>query len=360
MKQALKRMLCIVLTLALALPFFAGCSSDKGTAVKYGDYKISRAMFRYMCCVEKTNFLYEAYGVDSSTVSASKLTDNPSIWAAVSGEGESLGDVLKKRVLEEVRVTLYLEQYAKENGYVLTSTLRQSVEKEFNTMLTDFSDKKEFNQYLKRYGITYEEMIDYQCMQALAWRGAELLFGENGSMRVTEDSARKYYNANYATVESIFINTKNKTYPNGKTVALPAAEREEKEALADSLYQKLLAGENFGDLYLEHSDDQKVTEEIAQNGVTFAKGSGFASAAVEEAIFAMEVDGIRRIDDAAGVYLVARRQLNQKNFEDSKESIISILEKERKKGLVSGKEDQFSVDEDFIASLDIASINHVV
>ena len=342
MKQALKRMLCIVLTLALALPFFAGCSSDKGTAVKYGDYKISRAMFRYMCCVEKTNFLYEAYGVDSSTVSASKLTDNPSIWAAVSGEGESLGDVLKKRVLEEVRVTLYLEQYAKENGYVLTSTLRQSVEKEFNTMLTDFSDKKEFNQYLKRYGITYEEMIDYQCMQALAWRGAELLFGENGSMRVTEDSARKYYNANYATVESIFINTKNKTYPNGKTVALPAAEREEK------------------DLYLEHSDDQKVTEEIAQNGVTFAKGSGFASAAVEEAIFAMEVDGIRRIDDAAGVYLVARRQLNQKNFEDSKESIISILEKERKKGLVSGKEDQFSVDEDFIASLDIASINHVV
>ena len=338
--------------------FATGCSAGNKNAITYKGEALSTAVFRYLCSQKKTDYLYEAYGVNKSSVSSSQLQDNPSIWVAVSADGVTVADTLKSEVLDEAKLFLYMSDYAKSKGYTLGAEEKKLIKSEFDKVVSNYGDKKTFNREMKKYGVTYEQILEYNYLQTLAYQGMNLLFGENGTQRISDESLQKYYKNNYATVSCIFINTKSKTYSNGKVVGMPESERAEKKALADDLFAKVQAGEDFAALALKYSD-QKVDEESAKKGYTFAK-NGFVNAQAEEKIWTMKTGEFARVDTDGGVYILCRKNLNAEYFETAKEAIRAELEQIKKYALVSEAEKNFKVDEKFLNELDIKELLHVV
>lgn len=360
MKKRMKKILCLCLAMIfVALPLCACGGVDTGAAVSYEKLKVSRAIFQYLCCLEKTSYLYEAYGVDPSQVSTSQLEDNPMIWTAVDATGTSVSDSLKTDVLEEVQRLLYFKKYAQDQGFVLSDESKKSIKESFNQMISQFEDKKAFNKEMKKYGIDYDEMFEFYQMQSLASKGEDLLFGENGKMKVSEETAKQYFNDKYVTIGCIFINTKNKTFPNGKVVALPADEKAAKEKQADSVMSRVLAGEDFDTLCVENSDQDIITLEKAKEGYTFTDG-GFVNSDVEKKAFEMKNGDIARVDTDGGVYILQRRVLNSSYFESESEIIISQIAELKKYSLVNAEAENFKMDEDFLNGLDIVALPHVV
>ena len=360
MKKNMRKIISFCLALIFAVLPLASCGNvDTGAAVKYEKLEVSRSIFQYLCCLEKTKYLYEAYGVDSSQVSTSQLEDNSMIWTAVDGSGTSVADTLKTDVLEEVQRLLYFKKYALEQGFVLNDESKKAIKQSFNEMIAQFEDKKAFNKEMEKYGIDYDEMFEFYQLQSLAAKGEDLLFGENGSMKVTEDTAKDYFNDKYVTVGCIFINTKNKTFPNGKVVVLPADEKKAKEEQADSVYNRALAGEDFDTLCVENSDQGSITLEKAKEGYTFTTG-GFVNGDAEKKAFEMKNGDIARVDTDGGVYILKRLVLNTSYFESESETIISQIAELKKYSLVNAEAEKFKLDEDFLNSLDIVALPHVV
>lgn len=360
MKKNMKKLLSLCLALLFVVLPLASCGNvDTGAAVKYGKLKLSRSIFQYLCCMEKTSYLYEAYGADSSQVSSSQLEDSEMIWKATDASGVSVADNLKMEVLEDVQRLLYFQQYALDQGFVLDDESKKAIKESFNKMIAQFEDKKEFNDAMEKYGIDYDEMFEYYQIQSLAAKGEDLLFGENGSMKVTEETAKEYFNNKYITVGCIFINTKNKTFPNGKVVVLPADEKEAKEKQASSVYDRALAGEDFDTLCVENSDQGTITLEKAKEGYTFTTG-GFVNGDAEKKAFEMKNGEIARVDTDGGVYILQRRSLNNSYFENEAETITAQIVELKKYSMVNAEAEKFKMDEDFINTLDIAAIPHVV
>ena len=359
MKKIVLRSLSLLLSLVMLVPLFAGCSKVETKAcISYGDQSVSRAIFQYLCSVEKTNYLYEAYGIDSSTVSSSQLQDNASIWSAKSADGVTVAEELKMEVIESVEISLYLAAYAVSQGYSLTAEQKKLIQEDFDEIVASFETKSAFNEHMAQYGTDYDQILQYNYIQNLAWQGNELLFGEGGKMAINEESAKKYFKDRYITADCIFINTKNKTYPNGKTVILPASEKEEKENLATDLFARIQAGEDFAELCLEYSD-LAVTEEVAKSGYTFEEG-GMGGGEVEKKAFEMKEGEFARVDTADGVYLLRKNALNMEYFENSKDTIIEKLVNAKKLSLVLEVMDQFEIDDEYMNSLDISALLHMV
>ena len=302
--------------------------------------------------------MYEAYGVSKSSVSSSQLQDNASIWQATSSDGSTVADTLKSEVLDEAKLFLYMSHYAKSKGYTLGVEEKKLVKKEFDNLVSNYGDKKTFNREMKKYGVSYDDMLEYNYLQTLAYQGINLLFGDNGTQRISDENLGKYYKNNYATAACIFINTKDKTYSNGKVVGMPEEEKQEKLALAEDLFAKVQAGDDFAALALEYSD-QAIDEESAKKGYTFSKG-GFVNAQAEEKIWSMKNGEFARVDTDGGVYILYRKPLNADAFEKVKENIRTQLEEVKKYALVSEVDKEFKINEKFLNELNIQEIPHVV
>ncbi|MBR5295683.1 MAG: peptidylprolyl isomerase [Clostridia bacterium] len=359
MKKKIVRLISLLLAvISLMLPL-ASCSGvNTSAAVKYEGEKVSCSLFQYLCSLKKTEYLYEAYGLDSSSTSSSQLQDNAAIWIAQSSDGSTVGDTLKSEVLDDVKLLLYMKAYAEKEGYKLDKDQKKLVEKEFNKMVTEFGDKASFNKEMRRYGIDYDQMLEYNYLQTLAYQGMQLLFGENGTMKISEEATEKYYKENYATASYIFINTKNKTYSNGKVVALPEEEKQAKLALADTVFEKAQQGEDFASLILNYSDKES-DEAFAKNGETFLKGA-FENSLAEKKIWEMKSGEIARVDTDGGVYILCRKNIDMNYFESAKQTIAKALEDVKKFSLIDKVESEFELNEEFLNALNISELVHVV
>ena len=358
MKMRKIRITAFLLALTLfSLPFFTSCGAGK-SAVEFQGEEVDTSLFQYLCSLKKTSYLYEAYGVSESQVSSSQLQDNAAIWSATAEDGATVGDTLKSEVLDEVKLFLYMAKYAKDKGFTLGAEEKKIVKAQFDKAVANYGDKKEFNKAMKEYGVDYDQLLEYNYFQTLAYQGLELTFGENGTRRITDESVEKYFKDHYITTQCIFINTKDKTFPNGKVVGLPSEEKEAKMALADTVFQKATAGEDFTSLVMTYSD-QGGEEESAKAGLTFREG-GFVNAKAEKKAFEMKVGDIIRVDTDSGVYILCRKSLDQSYFDQAKDSIRTELEEVKKYALVSDVEKEFKINTDFLNKLDIASLPHVV
>lgn len=358
MKKIFRSVLVLALCCALLLPAFSACSSGFETKpfLEYGSQSMTGAVFQYLCCLEKTNYLYEIYGKDSSSTSASALTDNPSFWVMQDENGTTVGEALKSGVLQNVKVMLYLAQYAVDAGYSLTDSDKAKMKANLDQLASNFHTKKEFNRAIAQYGVNYNLLYDYYLLQGQASIGNYLLFGENGKYTVNDDRTREYYVNNYTTIQAIYINNVNKTYANGKTVYMPDEEKAQKTALAEEVYRKLLAGESASELARAYSE--RSTETTLEKGYTF-KAGGFGVTQVEEAAKGLKIGESAKVETASGIYLIQRLALNMDMLTNEKDSISEELENADKLRLVNSVASQFTLNEDFYASIDVAALTHV-
>ena len=355
MKKTTIRFLALALALCLLLPALSSCGSG-GAAVRYKDFSLSKAIFQYQCSMDKTTYLYEANNTTREKTPTSQLQDVPAIWAMEDADGTSVADTLKNEAVAKMKWLLYLEQYAKDHGGTLTAEQKSSVQNSLNEFIKkNFKTKDEFNKAMKPYGITYNDMLEYNYHQGLASLGSDLLFGEKGEKAITDASLKAYFEKNYLTCSFVYINDQTKTLPNNKTVHLSDSEKTEKRALADSLYERALAGEDVGELYRTYSDRKTGEEGVTY---TFARGT-LGNEEAEAALADLNVGAITKVTTTHGIFILQRRSLNEAWFTQEKETIREALEEEKKQEILTGDDAAFQVDQSFVDGIDIATLPFV-
>ena len=357
-KKILLRPVAAILSLVLLCCSFVGCAAKKDV-VRYENLAVTSDIFNYLCSLKKTEYLYDAYQLSPSDVSSSQLQDNELIWATKDVDNVTVADHLKMAVLEEVQSLLYFAHIAVEQGYTLNSEQIKILENGFKkNIVSQFETKKEFNDYMKNYGITYDGMLEYYKLQTLAEQGTELLFGEAGTAKVSDEAAKAHFNKSYITMSAIFINTKNKTYPNGKVVLLPESEKAEKLRLVEETASRLAAGEDFAAL-CEEVSDAKVSRDEAEKGATILKGSHSVSI-VNDKLVEMKTGEYTRVDVDDGVYFIKRLSLDNSYFESEKEALVEEVEALKRADMIAQKFEQFVIDEAFVEAIDVAKMAFVV
>ena len=354
----IRRFTALFLCFAALAFLFSSCSSfATASFLTYRDQTVPQAIFQYLCCVEKTNYLYELYGADRSTTKASSLQDSPAIWTAADADGKTMGEHLKENVLDSLRVMVYLAQYGVDEGYTLSASDEASVKKNLDSLAANFNTKSEFNELIAQYGVDYDLLYEYYLLQARASIGNYMLFGDNGKMAVTDAKVREYYSSHYQTVRLILINNQSRTYPNGKTVYLPEDEKERKTALADEILEKLKAGEDYAALCRAYSDGYTDEETIA-SGFTFKSGDD-AARLWEKSIPSDAKNGEwMKIETEGGIFLIAKAALDQTKLDAEKDSISDELENELKKELADSVSSEMNVDREYLDSVSVADLVH--
>ena len=343
---------CVLLSLA-----FTSCGGvDTKKAVSYEDYSLSRAQFQYLCCLKKTEDLYELYQLSPESTSSRALQDNAAFWTAADETGKTLGETLKEEVLQDVKELLYLEQVAKNADLTLTDAEKQEIRAQFDKLLTSYRDKDELNETMAQYGVDYDELLSYTYHQNLAHQGRTLLFGNGGSARVSDAAVQKRYEESYYAVQYLYLNHKNKTYPNGKTVVLPESESKAVQEKAEELLLRLTAGEDFLTLCAAYSES---TDTAAATGLVLEKGA-FGDAAAEQAFLSSDGKQIEKVVTDQGIYLFRRTSLPASPAAEQQSALRSALEDEKLRERIRSVEDDFSVAESFLSSLDIATLPHVI
>ena len=352
----MKKILSLVLVCVLLSLSLLSCGIDTKKAVSYKDYSLTRALFQYLCCLKKTENLYELYHLSPDSTSSRALQDNEAFWTAADENGKTLGETLKESVLQDVKEMLYLEQIAKDAKHTLTDAEKNELRTQFDKLLTSYRDKNDLNEAMAQYGVDYDELLSYTYHQNLATQGRTLLFGKGGSARVSDSAVQTRYEETYFSVQYLYLNHKTKTYPNGKTVVLPDSESAVKLALADELLSRALAGEDFLSLCAEATE---ATDPTAATGLLLEKGA-LTDAAAEKAFLSSDGKAVEKVVTDQGIYLFRRLPLPATPGEDQQSAIRSALEEEKLKAQIEKEADAFSVAESFVNSLDIATLPHVI
>ncbi|MBQ3865669.1 MAG: peptidylprolyl isomerase [Clostridia bacterium] len=358
MKKLSLRFLSLVLALVLGALSLTSCAGG-GAAVKYRDLEVSTAIFQYLCCLDKTGYLYEANRTTAEKTQASQLTDVPAIWAMVDDDGKTVADNLKDGVVKKLEWMLYLEQVALDKKQSLSDEDKARIKNSLNELVKKFETKTEFNKVMKNYGINYDQMYDYYLHQGLAYIGNELLFGEGGSMEISESTAKAFFQKSYVTVECVYINTKNVKHGNGKTVYMSDSEKKLRYDAIDAYQARLDEGADFQALNQEYAASEDPACKYFQiSNLTFARG-GTGDPEVEEAAFALSVGEMKRLETDKGVFFLQRRGLNNAYFDNEMETITQFLEDTKRDELLAAAGKDFVLNETYIDSISVADLTFV-
>lgn len=151
-----------------------------------------------------------------------------------------------------------------------------------------------------------------QCYQALN----DYYFGENGVNAPSDEDIQKYYEENYITAKHILISTVDPA--SGETKRTD----EEAKKEAQSILDRIKAGEDFDTLMNEYSEDTGLSNN--PNGYTFTEGqmvTEFYDGA--KALAEDEVSELVKSD--YGYHIIKRVKLDDSQLENYKNDIVSAI-----------------------------------
>ena len=151
-----------------------------------------------------------------------------------------------------------------------------------------------------------------QCYQALN----DYYFGENGVNAPSDEDIQKYYEENYITAKHILISTVDPA--SGETKRTD----EEAKKEAQSILDRIKAGEDFDTLMNEYSEDTGLSNN--PNGYTFTEGqmvTEFYDGA--KALAEDEVSELVKSD--YGYHIIKRVKLDDSQLDNYKNDIVSAI-----------------------------------
>lgn len=333
-----------ILVLLLTLLLLVSCSEKPSQpALTCGSTEISREVFYSHLVNYKNDFLYNYLGI---------MEDNEAIWTQDSpgGRNENVAEAVTRMAVEDMMQFAWVVEYAVKNGAKVTDAEKAEIESSVKTMKEGFESEEEYNEYLKKLGLTEEEFKSYLESTKLYDKGFEALIGEGGEYSVAEEEYREYYDENFFTVKHIYLDDEYYYDENGTPVALTDEERLQKLTFANNLLTDLENGTSIDVLYM-FSEDGAQSE--YPNGITF--GKGFTSdPSYEEAVLQMEI-GERKIiqPDGGGIYVVERVVLLSEDYAEYEEYIKAAIYQEVSEKIYSDHKNEVSVNYDVVNSMNI-------
>lgn len=342
--MALKtRVLCFLFALFfVCLPL---CSCAAHGVVSYGSQTLDDRLFSYALTLNKTQTLSKITGTSKD------LTDDESIWSSTLSDGSTYADLVLSSTLKTMKMTLFYCDYAKKNNISLTEEERAAALENVTAIVDSFSSREAFDKYMSAYGFDYDLLCRYYLQDYLSQKGMRAYY-KNPLTSLTQADVLRYYEEEYVTAAYLFVNTKVKTLPNGKTMLLT----EEEISSARALFRNL--------------------EEQAQNGVPFSEflstaevkcpfEGGLASTFLLSSVLPVNLNAALKEKDAGtlfsveeedGLYLVKKEEISQDFFNENLDALTLSLISVREEELLKEKDSDFFVDTAYFDSIDIATL----
>ncbi|KNZ68901.1 PpiC-type peptidyl-prolyl cis-trans isomerase [Thermincola ferriacetica] len=304
-----------ILGLALILVFavvVAGCGAK--TVAEVNGEKITQEQLDKR--VNKMKLAYEQQG------------------ASFEGEqGKQMLEAIKKQTLDQMIDQLLIKQAAEKEGVAPSDA---EVQKRFDEIKKRFKSEKEFEDALKNYNYTEEELKEYIAQQAMT----DALFQKvTKDVKVTEEDMKKYYEERKDSFkEPEKIKARHILIKFDTANEKVGRKEEEAKKMAEELIAKLNNGADFAELAKEKSEDPG-----SKNDGGLLKdpmGSDYFARGVmvkefDDAAFALKKGEITKkpVKTQFGYHIIKvedKKPEKQKTYEEAKEQIKKDLPNTRK------------------------------
>lgn len=298
----IKKIVAAVLVLAFTI-FVAGCGSK--TVAKVNGEKISQTDLDKR--MKKVKLAYEGQGVKFD-----------------GQQGQMMLKAIEQQQVEEMINQKLLLQAAEQEGVVATKDV---INKRFDEIKKNFDTEQKFNDAMKMYGYTEEElreMLKYDISYAALYDKV------TKDIKVTDDEIKKYYDQNkdkYKDPEKVQVRHILVALETQDKKTKRTDEQAKKEA--EKILAELNAGADFAKLAKEKSDDPGSKDKGGLYKDIPKTGSGFAQEFIDAA-FALKSGQITQkpVKTQFGYHIIkvdAKTPEKQLTFDEAKERIQKDL-----------------------------------
>jgi len=290
MKKPVSKYVLIVLAAVVAVAVIIGiiaASAGQDYVAMINNEKISRGQYNYYLFIQKANMLQKAMQLD-------KTVDEATFWNTKIG-GENAIDIAKKNALEGMREMKIQLSKAKEAGMKLTTEEERFIDDYIKSQIIDNEElgagsRTRANTKLKEiYGITVDEMEKFQKEVFLVQNFAA---SEIEKINVDEAGIEKFYNENKELYKESAMRQDGAEAVWARHILIKADKANateeqiaEAKKKAEDILAKVKAGEDFGKLAKEYSEDN---EQNKNNGGSYVFSKGVMVSEFEEKAFSME------------------------------------------------------------------------
>ncbi len=299
----------------MCLPILFSCTSgDKAVAMSVENGENVSVNFLYLLTsIQKSMYadMVNSYGGDWNTV-------------VNADTGETFSDMLQGLVIKSAQSSLICEHlHDTVYGLELTDEQKQSIDTQIQSMTENYGSKELLEEKLSTYSADIETLERYFELSIKQANLYNAFYSESGVHKISDEQIMKYFEENYSIVTHIYFNTVSKIKPDGTAVSLTAEEKAQKQATAEDVYNRALAGEDFYELRTQYSEDSYESE-YYPNGffVTYDTSfpTEFTVAAME-----MQVGDLRYVNsDTSGIHIMRRLPMNSQLY-NSDENVYATI-----------------------------------
>lgn len=216
----MKKIIALILALA-ALVAFAACGNEEDTidnpnpskplensgitVMSYEGETINSGMYAFIFSYLKTKKMYyfQMYG------SSQTVEDTQSFWNTYY-DGKTIGEAALQDIQDHCKMLLICNKMASEYNVSLNNEEQGQVEDELNDWISSYGSVEGLSDFLKRYGISVDDLEKYLEKNYLIVSLQNKLCSEGGVCEVTDDEVNKQINETYSKVTHIYLS--DKTY----------------------------------------------------------------------------------------------------------------------------------------------------
>lgn len=310
------------------------------------------------------NFIYLMASMNKTMYGQVVAQSSDGNWNQVvfEDEGKTWSDLLMDVVLEDTQNLLICEYlYDDVYGLKLTNEDELVMEEQYAAYESAAGGKAAFEEMLSAYSAdkkTFERYLELVVKQL----GLQnYLYGtENGVRRIDESVIKQTFADSYAIVTHIYFNTVNKKNPSGQLISLTEEEAAEKKALAESVFNMIMAGEDFYVLKEQYTEDLYESE-YYPNGFFVTNDSTFP-AAFTTAALEMAVGDYKLVDSGNGLHILYKLPMDESLYNSNADiynTIYSRLMSVDYSGLLDEHIGKIKIDNEGIKAIDEINIQNI-
>ena len=168
--------------------------------MSYEGESISTGLYSFIFSYQKTNMLYSYQNLGVSDA----VEDTEAFWNSETENGK-LGELTVKDINDHCRMILLCNKMASEYGVKLGETELEYVEEEINDLTAAYGSTAGLDEYLKRYGVTAEDVENYFSDKYLILSLRNTLCAEGGICEVSKTDVNKEIERAYGKTTHIYL-----------------------------------------------------------------------------------------------------------------------------------------------------------
>lgn len=281
--------------------------------------------------ITKGEFEFYLSSIKSQLSGTELQTDED--WQTQEIEGEKAIDVAKRRALEIAVNNAEYCEVAKAQGMNFDSVEKQRIKDTKQQVITSYGGEKAYKDFLKNNNIT-DGFIHFMCESTVYYE--KILNKVREENPVTEEEKREYFETEKSVLESEVRKAKHILILT-KDMQTGTAFSEEKKMsakeFADSLLERIKAGEDFDGLMRKYSQDPGL--ETNPQGYVFSDGEMVPE--FEQAVDSIAFGEVTMCESDYGYHIIKRLPIEYGDVADKIED--AILEERVSEKIAAWKKD---------------------